>query len=127
EQGLERESLLQRTNGDEVWLGAQHEAADPDHPRALHRTEQERIRLFGSHPADRSDVVALLEENGVDVREVHELFDVDRPAPFRRDRVELGVGARLQIAARWIEASRPVFSLATLRARVRTAQLSLAS
>src|SRR5216117_1647298 len=75
EQGLQGERVLQRANGDDVRFGPQDEPTDPDHSRALHRTQEERVGLLGAHPANRPDVIALLVEDGIDISEVDELLD----------------------------------------------------
>src|SRR6185436_4349970 len=69
-QGFERERLLQRPHRDEVRLGAKDEAPDPDHACFLESLEQQDVRLLGSHPASGRDVIALLVEDGVDLRQI---------------------------------------------------------
>jgi len=119
EQRLEGERVFERADGHDVRLRSQHESTDPDHSRALHRSKEERVRLLGTHPADRPDVIALLVEDGVDVCQIDEFLDLDRPAPLGSDRDELVVGDRDKVAAGKLEPSHNVASLDRLRGRGR--------
>src|SRR5438477_5649452 len=92
EQRFECERIAQGPDGDDVRLGPEDKPSDPDHPGALHRAKEQRVRLLGAHTPRRRDVIALLVEDGVDVGETHELLDLDRPAPLGSDRYELVVG-----------------------------------
>src|SRR2546428_690281 len=104
EERLEGESLLQGPDRDEVRLGAEHEATDADHSRGLHGAKEEQVGLLGAGAADRPHVIALLVEDGIDLRQVHELLDRDRPASLRGDRGQLGLGDRHEVAARELDA-----------------------
>ena len=55
----------------------------------LHRPEQQCVRLLASGP--RSKVVALVEIDGVDIRERHEVLDLDRLAALGSCRLDLVV------------------------------------
>ena len=70
-------------------LGPKNEAADADHASRLQRHEQQDVWLLAAHSADRRDVIALLVEDGIDLGEIHELLELDRPASLGRERDEL--------------------------------------
>src|SRR5438876_190283 len=65
EQCLQRERVLQRADRDDVRLRSQHEPSDPDHSRALHRAQEQCVRLLGAHATHRPDVIALLVEDRI--------------------------------------------------------------
>ena len=83
-------------------LGPQHEAGNADPVRALHRLDQQRVRL--RRAAIGHQVVGALVIDGIDLRQIDEVLDLDRL---------VGAGVeRFQLLAR----HRDVSSLAELEA-----------
>src|SRR6185503_17576999 len=78
---------------------AQHEQSDRDHAGGLHRPQKEHVRLLGG-ATRRRDVVRLLEEDRVDLRELDELLDLDGAAALRPDELELLVAHRHEVSRR---------------------------
>ncbi len=92
-------------------LRPEHEPADPDHARALHRAKKQRVRLLGSRSADRADVIALLVEDRIDVSEIDEFLDLDRSTALGGDRDELVVRDGHEVPARQLETADHVLPL----------------
>ena len=76
-----------RADGHEMRFRPEHEATDPHETRAFERLLKEGIGLARTAP--RAQVVGLLEEHGVDVVEVDEVFEFDRRAALRADLLDL--------------------------------------
>jgi hypothetical protein len=92
-----------------VRLRPKNESPDPGAPRPLHRADQQDIRLLST--VLRSNDVALLEVDRIDVVQVDEVLDVDRSAPLgldgsdlviheKNDRPVIAFGASQQVFVR---------------------------
>src|SRR5436190_16951642 len=90
EHGGDRQRVLHGTDRRQVLLGAQDEAGDADLPRALHRLDQQRVRLVG--PAVRDQVVGVVVVDGIDLRQVDEVLDRDRLGRARVERLQFFLG-----------------------------------
>ena len=85
--GLEAQHAVDRPDGDQRLLRAQHEAADRDLVLVLHHLGEQAVglgRVLVGH-----QVVRLLEVHGVDLGEVDEVLDLDLPARLGLERGEL--------------------------------------
>ena len=90
-----------------MWLRPKNESSDPGAPRPLHRAKQQDVRLLGS--ALRSNDVALLEVDRIDVAQVDEVLDVDRSAPLWLDGPDLVAREKNDRSVIAFDASQEVF------------------
>ena len=102
---LERDRPAGRAHGHEMGLRPQHEPTDADAARPLQCPQQQRVWLRGVAP--RGEVIGLLEVHRVDVVELDEVLQLDRPCSARawrarshRARASRNVRARPRIPAR---------------------------
>ena len=82
-----RQDVVGRADRGEVLAVSQHEARDGDLLRVAHRLHEQRVGLLGALVG--AEVVRVVEVDGVDVVEVDEVLDLDRPRLLRVDLLEL--------------------------------------
>ena len=87
EQRLEAQHVAHRPDGGQVLLGPQHQPGDGHLVGVLHRLEEQRVGL--RRPLLRHQVVGPLVVDRVDLVEVDEVLDVDRPGGLGVERLEL--------------------------------------
>ena len=93
---LEREHPVHGAQQHQVLLGGEHEPAHRGPPGALHGPGEQGVGALGA--LLRLEPVRALEEDRVDLRQLHELEDLDRLLLARREALQLRVLDR-QVAA----------------------------
>ena len=85
-----RHHPVHRPQRGEVLLAAQHEARDRDLAGVLHRLDEQRVGLLGALVG--AEVVGVIEVDRVDLVQVDEVLDLDRPRLLRVELLELVTG-----------------------------------